>query len=457
MDKVLIANIGQRDIALGSAASDVAPSVYAELEQLRALKPPRLREWAQLVNENYELFAPHLETMILTPVMESLSRKGVSLDCICLVATNQKDERFNAGDTCDCALVIKRLLADRGCVSNVCTCMMEYVKQPPHDLNRMLDEYQRIVDGLDAAWVFAECSGGTPACNTALSLRCIERFGENCTEIYAPEKAPIIQLNMGRYILDGHRRHTLERQARAFDFSAIAGSDQPPAVCKIAAAAAARLNLDFPTSRQILQDACAGPCPMDVASTLKSLKEEADDLVQGKYAHVMREVYWNAVVKWRRNEYADFLGRVWRLLEESLRHILKNLWNAAPNPAAGFEASFRRWTQQVGLRERPNIPGMVRAISFLLAHPHLAQSHDANKVRQAMDVASSLDQLRTLRNESIIAHGFTGLSHNHVLQGPYKTEQELLDALERLLKAQDIETRNNPYAVFVHVLLNLEQ
>ncbi|HNR33894.1 MAG TPA: hypothetical protein PKO36_01855 [Candidatus Hydrogenedentes bacterium] len=477
MTIILIANVGQRDLSLDEKAlASKDPERAENLRRLREEK--RIREWGRLIAKDYVALAPFLDAPMLCSALDSLAKRGERLNEIVLVATKQRDKEFMKGDTFVCAEVLTQLLPDKyaGLIGDA-RLRVQTLYEPPHDLNAMLDEYGALCSTIDADLLFALCTGGTPACNMALSLRAIEKFGERCVTLHVPEGASEpLRLNVVEYVLARQRRHALRRLVERRDFDAIVqNSDHSETVRALAKAAAARMNLDFEQGLYDLQK-------LKTERKLEGLEElfaEARLLSQGSRVHVLREVYWSAVTKWRLDECADFLGRAWRLLEASLYRVIARITGLEKDDGLEFKISFEAWANaseqseyaeyvrkkfdKKSKKAQPlacNVGVLSASLSFFENHPDTIKKAGFNLdvFQRFHAVVKQLRPLADLRNQCVIAHGFEGLSKKKLLETVKfkQNDDQILDVLAELLLVQGITLGTDPYQRFADAIVSLE-
>lgn len=471
--RCFLANIGQRDLAVDFERLGKVDGKLCE-KMLDAAQKRNLRVLGGLAFDNFKLASPFLSAPILTVAMNELESSREMPNEVILMGTKQKDKKFLAGDTFRNAEVLALLLDKK--YSGTITFSAIEINGSPNDLNIMLDEYGDICRKTNAVNVYALCTGGTPACNMALSLRAIECFGERCTIFHVAEGAEKpTRLNTGRYIFAQHRKAALKRLVKRGDFDAVAeeeGYAKP--VRSLARAAAARLNFNFKESQNILMILKA---PI-IEDPLVVLRHQGQILAAGNDPKAtLREVYWNAVQKWKRDECSDFLGRVWRLLEGSLQDVMIPIIGSG-NDRKDFLRFFEEWTarqtkdfrdyilvdiskkKHVSDRIRPSIPVLIKTLGFLIENDSESLSKSGlnkNKAQTLKKHASFLRPLIDIRNDSIMAHGFGGVWKNRIL-GKVKAEENedlLFDKLRGLLECQNISLEENPFDCFAEALIKL--
>ena len=450
----VIANVGQRDLH----------------EAGKPLAKDRLREEGERIGQEYgklrgQLSAPILEAAIRQVLVQ---HGGARVNSVILVSTDQEDERYRRGDTVTCAEVLKCLLKDTFGKSVEREPTVIRITEPPNHYDRMLTFYTRRVvvkTEAQADAVYVLCAGGTPACNTALLLAAIERFRQRCHVMTVDEKSGVaIPLAAGRRILDTYRRETLTRLLERFDFDAVALDEgHPQHVRAVAEAAAARLNFDFEGSHRVLGTLLPG---------LANLPREMDDLfaqtarlARGDTASAVRDLYWSASAKWCRNECADFLGRVWRLTEAALETTVGDYAGLTFDGTKASDHAFEKWAQaEAGLLDhlnkqdlspRPTTQGLKATLKYLLGEGRFP-SETADRHRRLLDAVAALDKMRGLRNKSIVAHGFKGLSKEMVLNALGLDETTMMDCLRTLVEARGVEVGENPFEQYAAAIKRLD-
>ncbi len=468
----LIANVGKRDLQL-----DGAP--------LPAKGEGGLRGQAAALLKDYDTVRERLSAPMIQPALERIFRlKTERIAALLLVATDQEDEAFRGGDTVECAEVLKRFVFDQ-CSRGKAPEKKQLTQEPivvriseaPHQYDRMADFYRKKIVTekalRDADCVYLLCAGGTPACNTALLLAGVARFREKCEVLNVDEGTGTVGLlSIGREMLDGYRREARGRLLERWDFDAIACD---PAcglsLRRVAEAAEARLNFDFERHERRLAD--LAPTEARHRRDLDALDVEAQYLTKlCDEAKLLQELYWNAHVKWQRNECADFLGRVWRLCEAALYRVVGQITGLKFDGTRKSEVCFERWASaQSGLMEwvqkemrqpqvalRPNTEILQHTLTYMIQPENLsrfpAAPPELGEIARQVEV---LYRARGLRNKSIIAHGYQGLSKEGIL-GELETEEEgLFNTLRRLLEAQGVAINDNPFDRYAKLIRALDK
>ena len=472
MKVCLIANVGKRDLQI-----DGTPLLGNGEADLRAK--------STAIAGNYDAVKDRLSAPMIQPAIERIHRlEGQRLAAVVLVATDQKDERFRPGDTIGCAEVLKRFLFDvlsrnRAPEKKVLEQEPSLVRitDAPHRYDRMAEYYQRSVVTVkalrDADRVYLLCAGGTPACNTALLMEGVAQFREKCHVLNVDEGTGTVRpLDMGRRMLDGFRREARDRLLERGDFDAIAHDPgYREALRLLAEAAEARLNFAFQRHERLVANLVhteagrhrAFDTIQDDAQRLVSLSDESTRLI---------ELYWNAWLKWRRNECADFLGRVWRLCEAALCRGVGLVSGLTFDGSRESDKAFSDWgSGQAGLVEwlkkqmrrpdialKPNTEVLQHTLTYLLLPGNSSRFSSAEaELGEVANQVEALYKARNLRNKSIVAHGYNGLSKRAILEALEMDEKELFASLGKLLEAQGVAIADNPYDRYVEMIRALDK
>lgn len=453
MDVWLIANVGQRDLQLDGQALDAKG----------------LRAEGTRIARAYVSLKDRLSAPMLSPALEYLaSQAGTTGARVLLVATSQEDSRFRDGDTLTCAAVLGRLLHERhGAVVREAP-LVRVVTSQPNLYDRLLAEYtgETLRDMEPADRYCLLLAGGTPAANAALLVAGVWFFGEKAQALSVGADTGLARpMNIGERIFASYRRDRILELLARRDFAGAALLAPVHQARALAEAAAQRMNLDLKPSHRILET--LRKAGGGLAGQIEVLHEQARLLAAGDKPAMMREVYWNALVKWRRGEYADFLGRVWRLREAALQEALSALTGLNLADEYGSRIPFERWVRgqpalvaaiEKALSERSGeklrqIGQSAWLLSVILEWKTGVDPGLPAALRACSGAAAALEPLSGLRNKCILAHGFKGLSKDAILgRLPSHDEKALLDNLAALLGVWNTAPGDDPYEQFAEAI-----
>jgi len=297
--------------------------------------------------------------------------------------------------------------------------------------------------GVQTCWVLM--SGGIPACNNALHLQAISRFGERCRTIYQPEGGAPYGLRTGAQVLRAFRDAIAIDALQRLDFSAallaLDGSGQE-ALLALLRYAQARESFDFDRSQAELELGIAAASG-DMRQFMLGLRRDLEELADAKRSDLLLwELVVSAGICYRNARYADFLGRAFRFQEATLRHIIESVYQlstdmsnakrAANQPLweKGIESNsdLKAYLEAIVIGDRPfdfsqpTIPVLTAMVSYLVDDKHGRRADGTGYLEARIrplykEVAKRLGKIKNLsdlRNQSIVAHGFRGVSREAI-------------------------------------------
>lgn len=472
MPTLVLANIGNSDLIVDG----------------RRLQRPRSEGEAA-----WNTFEEHtFEAPIIEPCIRRIIQRQ-PVDRLILFYTDQpatpetlKPDRFGVSlrdkDTLWYARIIARLLRER---------FGEQIRQIEHQaiagaggraINpSMYDEAFEAYAALIAPLADAQTmccvlmAGGIPACNTALQLHAISAFGDRCQVVYQPEGGQPYELRVGDQVLKTFRRATAIEALERLDFAtalAIVRQFNDAALKALIEHAHYRECFDFERAQAVLADGirqASGP----LRTFLADLERDLDPLMQrSDMGALLRELVANADITFRNGRYADFLGRLFRFQEAALRSIVETRLGlptdmSKERKAVNLPEYQRRIAADPGLKawldgrtidgtplryDAPNIPAMQAMLDYLVdpasvtpdGKPYLSKEEHGRLtgVKKRLDKITALAQLR---NQSVIAHGFAGVSRERLAEVYGDDPAKLLDDLRTIVKLLGLPAQESPF------------
>lgn len=478
---LLISSIGNRDLTLDGSLlprEEFRDRTAELLEQSR-------RDRAAVLGR---LQAPILEPVIRWVLQQHTEPPGPDRPeprrpqlKVYLVATDQPEttrQRFS--DTLHAAELLREWLADRFKAYGLQSTKIWTYQSNPADYDEAYRYFQELErqrsfpDPGDFDIVYLNPTGGTPALTFGLLTVVLPFYGARATVLYLPNGRDLpIQLNVGQefrraQLLDDVRLQLDEWEfGRAAELLERAGASSHLAA--FARALAYRLNFDFtlalrtieraviPRSSGTLRNAAIAQQEQltrlrDVAEALQNADAPRPDC----YPPLLRELYVNTVLTWNAGRYADFLARAFRFEEAALRWAVEATLHlptgSAKQPRGSALPAFVEGIERdPELRQPVESPYEGRTLDYkraptrellrhLLATPRLRSDPTAQRVKALTD---RLRRLSELRNDSIVAHGFKGVSREAIIEA-YGGEP--LDDLRALAEAVGMDPDANPLA-----------
>ena len=339
------------------------------------------------------------------------------------------------------------------------------------------DAYGDLIERLyrtDTTACYVMMAGGIPACNVALQLRTLSAYGDRCRFIYQPEGGTPYELRVGMQMQATFHRATaidaLQRRDFATALQQVTTLERiNPAILALLRYAHYREAFDFSRARSALNEGLRAATG-ELRTFLQALKPELEQLIdRADSAALLLEVYASAKISFNNGRYADFLGRVFRFQEAMLRHILETCMGIPTDMSRTSKAvnlpKYRALIEEnpnlkaaldsaqidgAPLRylDGPNRPVMLKMLDYLTSGgkrsdgtPYLSRKEQGN-FQGLKHHMGQLDTLSDLRNQSIIAHGFAGVSREELDNVSSGNAQHILGYMESIVQILGIDARN---------------
>lgn len=452
MTAVLLANIGHRDL----------------LQSGQKIEPAR--EEGKRILESLDAVKAYLSTPLLWPAVELLIGKHKELQLV-LWGTDQPEgtaSQHRAGDTIYIAEVVARLLAER----------TKQIAERDRAKGRLEQHWVKKINGnpslyddmlaffrsqMRAPWTqeaevcYVYPVGGTPAANMGLMLAAIERFGDRCITLYLPEgESHPVEMDLGGQMRRSMARRMAEERLTAHSFSAaiplLGEASAPTWTVELARYASHRYHFDFDSAAAALErakSACADE--WRVRASCEELRRGLLRLRDRDPEALLAELYHNAHLAYEREEFAAFLGILFRFQEGALRYAVEVLYPGVPTEVYDEDTAnaFQR-----ALQERPWLLAYLRGKHLNPDKPNrwvlqamLQCAWDGQAPQEVRERSESfrllyerlgrLDSLAALRNKSIVAHGFDGVSRERI-EAEYRKRNPEGSPLEDMVAALEI-------------------
>ena len=480
MTILILCNIGARDVFF----------------QNRQITPPRSQ--GETLLKNFEKIHHDLSLPIIGPVLDELLPKSspetdIKLYCF---GTDQQDEKFRKTDTLYFAELAVRKLRLIYAESDYSFLSKTISDINPSLYDEAIDAFQSVfveISKPDYTQVFVILAGGTPAFNMALLLQGIRFFGDRIQVVYqAPDSKPLF-LRVDQQIKQSFNESTAIELVRKRDYANAAPFLERIQVGEgltyLNQYVARRLNFDFAAANAALQQALRfGDVGLrDFVNNYlrKGLAQGVDPAVPDtdRLLFLIQELAWNAEITYLQCRYADFLGRVFRFQEASLRYLVEKIFGFPTDshlPETG-EIWIKRVESDPALHDYldnqiidhhkldwKNISRLsLRALlDFALnnnpadrsASTCLDKDSDRKFYSGVYTRVNQLDQWVALRHRTIIGHDFTGVSAEAIQQNaPLKHSdnpvESLLEIARMLLDKTLNCTLENPYKLVTNFLI----
>lgn len=401
---------------------------------------PSFRDRTAALLAEYPAVRDRLDAPLLVPLLRWLREHSgeVAVEGIdvVLIATDQQPP--HSQDTVHAAAVLSRWLPERFPPGAVSVHVETIAGENPADYDAMYRWFRDAARALAAQFpsgeVYLSVTGGTPAMTFALTLHGVEAFGSRGTFLYLPRGAdrPVMlgvrrALQRAQLVADARLLLARGEFAQAAELMRQAG--MPRGAWTLAQAAAHRLAFDFDEAvrlvrRHVLRAPQTRESGAWFAAQLDRLQKAARRLEQegthqavpDAYEPLLSELVANLRHCWDAGRYVDFLARLFRFQEALLRWLVEEQLGIPVHTEDGSAPpGFRR-----ALVARPDLRRLAEARNLntdRITRPLLVcLLQNVPAVRRDLETLERLNELTLLRGQTIVAHGFRGVSRQRVLE-----------------------------------------
>lgn len=506
MNCAFIATLGTRDVQIDEQkiSEELRNKLLEEGHSFASYKStskPNLRKIGHLLSEYFDkefsLYSA-ITLPIIEPCIQDIinNSEKINLSLIYLIATNQKSQeetKHHQQDTITISEFLKKHYLPKYFENTYPKHTIPMIKiielrGKPNDYDEMLQEVEEkfneeksTIEGEKIEKIFGEVTGGTPQISFAVVVNSARIFGNKVVMMYKSESGGTAKrINIINQILEDYEKRALKRLAERYDFDAIAGNRiYSQEIRNVARCASYRLNFDFERYKRILEQINDYPIFSNYTSLFQEILVESEKLLSRDPDTIFRELYWNAEVKWERDECADFVGRVWRTLEGSLHYIVGEIIKCPWEEINKIKERFSNWVrdekefleyvkgneefkEKHELRStiKDTIPctinGMLALLDYLstIGESKLTQGN-SSKYKKIVEIGLSMRKFAELRNKSILAHGFEPISKDIIEKFELDNNINIREAVKNLMSTIGFKLEPNYYEVFKKLILKL--
>ena len=168
------------------------------------------------------------------------------------------------------------------------------------------------------------------------------------------------------------------------------------------------------------------------------------------YVKLISLLIENAIIKWENGEYVDFIGRVFRIEEAILRMIIEKEYNISTNKDnktktyPEFEKFLKENKEIIEYLKRNKwnetcVPN-IKILSWIFEYnvKEVKNKNWVKKYGKIYNFIINLEKLSDLRNKSILAHGFIGVSEENILEKYNESNNNKNKLIEDLNEIKEI-------------------
>lgn len=459
---LFITNIGSRDIYFNDKP----------LSEFKKNEIKSTREKTKILLDSFEENKNNISIPILEKNIQKIITNGQNIDHIILIATDQEEEKFQHTDTLYSAEIAKKLLLNndinnkplnlkhivKQLPSNKKKFEIKLIKYEPQDFDTMNSFYSNLLKKCkfyfgENTTVYISLVSGTQAMNNALIFSSIENFGINSKLLYASEydkKAYL--LNTPEIMVNNNYKKEIKSLINHYQYYAAkeialkANFNNKDLIIALLSYSHNRLAYNFQAAENNIDDII----PKITGKDKITLKELQNEIIDTEDNWNLLELIYNAEIKLKNAQYADFLGRIFNF-RENIGKLYLNKINIPINENDTIKESYLSQNPELETflnknfnfkfdKTRPlNWSSCLQIIEF-----YSDKFNNFIEIKNNMDTISKLAQLR---NHSIIAHKFKGVS-KEIIEDIY---QKPIEDIPRKLfdiycDAVSLQTKyNNPF------------
>ena len=426
---LFLSNVGNSD--LGKGEESLFPRGYNDIFE----ESKKLYESGDFYN---------LEPIILKKKIEKLNNPINNLEVV-LYATMQEEE--NQQDTYYIAKVIKELLI-KDFPNLKDKIKIEKVSRNPSDYGVMIEYYAEKLNKFNNDYdrIYVGITGGTQAQNNALIINSVLKWEEKVRTIYKPRNGEPQEDKIGEKIFKILKNEEFEtfKKSHLYDLASelmkkFKLSDNWECEYHYLRALHYKRLFDFEKAKDEFNKAmdCANLDDEEKISKeliiLQELSKEPKNLDERikKYGLLIDLLIDNARIKWDNGEYVDFIGRIFRIEEALLRVIFEREFKIGTDKES-FE-DFKKFLieheeiiefieKELELKELE--PKPTRKVLFGILMYMVKKMGKGKELKNIYEPTKKIEKLGNLRNNSIIAHGFEGISKEDIIMHYNSKDEE---------------------------------
>jgi hypothetical protein len=500
---ILLSNIGTSDLQLRPGRTEPLPDWLVpyekELDFDNGSKGARARLVGQalgevLSQEGIQEVAKWLHFPILERVITYIINHKQPLTRIVLFVTDQADvdERYRVSDTVEYGNLFssyfqhwKQSFKSKPEWNLIKDATVYPIKcnDNPSDYDAMNEFYRKnftqrarwLQDTSGQPGYVVNVTGGTPAMNFMLMLNAISELQlstvdqsgvvhESVRLVYVPRNRLPKSVDVGTHLRRVETKRTLLRLVEVSDYFGaytyletldpnrdwpIIAERELYQLKELCLAANARINFDFEGALQHLDRARTG-ASQTMRRVIEKLTEDVEQLLHPTSAPT--EIFWELIAlmdfQLSRGQYLLFLAMLFRFVEGVYRHLAESFGIEMDD-----KGSIEKWVvahpdvrENLENRKEP-VRYQGSASRFLLGEVLKYLVRDSDTHKGILERLERFEKLANLRNKSVLAHDFQGVSLEHlartydssvpVEEFPGRIIQELKDVLDQVIPASD--------------------
>ncbi len=424
---VLFFNIGNRNI----------------LYRNEIIDKDNLRHETEKLWENYDKEKQFITTQIVDPLIEKFRN---TIHKIVLIVTDQEGSEYAVQDTLFIGEIIRKKIKEKYEIKNI---SIKKYESNPTDFDRILPYMRNLLRNYESdGFLKVICnSGGTPQMKQALLLSATNYLTADELEAYQiDEKSGEVKfIDLSNTLRAEFVKRTCLDFIKKYEYAAAAeiiqknlpSSKVKDIVLSLLNYGKHRLTFDFKTANKHLES-----CKQYLSSVefkeIEKLKIEINTR-----AEKIIELFRNFVIQWEKENYVEFLGRLFRLEEEIYYYFIEKKFGIDLTDEKNHRSFLEKVIKLPGIHQKKykgkplKTDRVSKPLIFLVldSFPEYQNvTRNFNKIGNYLGFKNVKARLDDLRNKSIMAHGFDPVSREIVEKNYPESIEKLFDNFKDVIR-----------------------
>lgn len=416
-----------------------------EFDDENFTKISNCREKGQFLLDNFSQIKDKIKFPIIQPFLNELDQRNVQIDKVILITTDQKDERYKDSDSINFAEVIKKNF-ERKKVEIILIKITDNVNDFMSNYKFFQNKLNNIkYEDIDKFYLLPV--GGMPNINTPLILTTILYFKEKIVQYCVDQKqenAYPVPFNLK--FLKEIENDMVKPALKSFYFASISNISSNTYIKRISEYAYNRLSFNLEKAKIIIDDLI-----MDFPD--ENLRTFSESIVEIMKYHKKKieEIFFSAIIKIKQKQYVDALLRLYNFTDNLLLQKVCEYYNLEYDPQDDFTKWWDDSIKKIK-NNNPQIEDNLEKINNVKAklEKHGIPLYNAlikfkEKKNDVFEITNPLQAISKLRNKSIAAHGFEGVSLERISNELKEYELDLNGLIEKIEKYLNISFEDSIY------------
>lgn len=415
------------------------------------------RKKGNYILSNYDKFKCEIDLPIIKPFLSVLEDRNEEIDYFFLIATDQDDVRYRDKDSISYAKIIKKQFESKFKESKI------HIIKLKSDVNNYIKNYEffqscfkNIPDLEQINKFYILPVGGMPNINSPFILVSIMVLKVKVFQYYVDEiQKNAYPIPFNHKFLAELENEKIKPALEKFFFASVSNISSNNFIKKISYYAYNRFSFNLKNAKIIIDDLIMEYPDKDLKIFSESITEIRNDLNKK-----LQEIFFSAIIKIKQNQYVDALLRLYNFTDNLLFNKVCEYYCLKYEP----EKDFNKWwfaAKKKIKQQNPNIENSLQKINndkadltkkgIPLYNVLIKYKNEKDKI---FKITEPLLEISELRNKSIAAHGFEGVSLEKINEKLEKFELNLNDLIEEIETYLGVRFEDSDYYRISDIIRN---